>query len=77
MSNLDRPMSDLDRRLQNLERPADLGTDRLPGFWVNDGSGFINHGDERLTQDEFARLHPDARTFTIRFVSSHAVFEGE
>ena len=70
-------MSDLDRRIRNLERLADLGTDRPPEFWVNDGSGFVHHGDERLTQDEFARLHPDARTFTIRFVSSHAVFEGE
>ena len=70
-------MSALDRRIQKLERLADSGTDRPPEFWVNDGSGFVRHGDERLTQDEFARLHPDARTFTIRFVSSHAVVEGE
>ena len=70
-------MSDLDRRIQKLERLADSGPSRPPEFWVNDGSGFVHHGDERLTQDEFARLHPDARTFTIRFVSSHAVFEGE
>ena len=42
-------MSDLDRRIRNLERLADLGTDRPP----------------------------DARTFTIRFASAYAVFEGE
>ena len=77
MSNLDRPMSGLERRLQNLERPADSRTDRPPEIWVNDGSGFVHHGDECLTQDEFAQRHPDVRTFTIRFVSPHAAFEGE
>lgn len=40
--------------------------DGSTGFWVREGNGSLRHLERLLTEEEFARQHPDAYAYAVR-----------
>src|SRR4051812_39136354 len=53
------------RRLELASRRQRGGDDDRPQFWMLRGDGFARHGDQVLTQDEYAAQFGAQQIFTL------------